>query len=52
MTLLPNLSFDTAKDLTGVGLVNFSPMILVGRTTLPATSMAEMVAWAKKASST
>jgi tripartite-type tricarboxylate transporter receptor subunit TctC len=47
VTLLPNLPFDTAKELTGIGLVNFSPMVLVGRNTLPADTMAEMTAWMK-----
>ena len=30
-----------------VGLVNFSPMVLVGRNTLPAETMSEMTAWMK-----
>jgi tripartite-type tricarboxylate transporter receptor subunit TctC len=38
VTLLPNQPYDTEKELTGVGLVNFSPMVLVGRKTLPAGS--------------
>ena len=46
VTLL-KLPFDTEKELTGVGLVNFSPMVLVGRKTLPANTMAEMTAWMK-----
>ena len=40
--------FDTEKDLTGVALVNFSPMVIVGRNTLPATSMSELAAWMKQ----
>jgi tripartite-type tricarboxylate transporter receptor subunit TctC len=47
VTLLPNQPYDTEKELTGVGLVNFSPMVLVGRNTLPAETMAEMTAWMK-----
>jgi tripartite-type tricarboxylate transporter receptor subunit TctC len=47
VTLLPNQPYDTEKELTGVGLVNFSPMVLVGRNTLPVETMAEMTAWMK-----
>jgi tripartite-type tricarboxylate transporter receptor subunit TctC len=47
VTLL-KLPFDTEKELTGIGLVNFSPMVLVGRKTLPADGMAEMAAWMKR----
>jgi tripartite-type tricarboxylate transporter receptor subunit TctC len=50
VTLLPNQPFDTEKELTGVGLVNFSPMVLVGRKTLAADTLAEMTAWMKQAS--
>jgi tripartite-type tricarboxylate transporter receptor subunit TctC len=50
VTLLPNLPYDTEKELTGIGLVNFSPMVLVGRKTLEADTMAEMAAWMKRAS--
>jgi tripartite-type tricarboxylate transporter receptor subunit TctC len=47
VTLLPNQPYDAEKELTGVGLVNFSPMVLVGRSTLPVETMAEMTAWMK-----
>lgn len=47
VTLL-KLPYDTAKDLTGVALVNYSPMVLVGRNSLPANSMAELAEWMKK----
>lgn len=46
-TLL-KLPFDTGKDLTGVALVNYSPMVLIGRNTLAATSMTELVGWIKQ----
>src|SRR5882757_1593581 len=47
VTLL-KLPYDTEKELTGIGLVNFSPMVLVGRKTLPADGMVEMTAWLKR----
>jgi tripartite-type tricarboxylate transporter receptor subunit TctC len=48
VTLLPNLPYDTEKDLVGVGLVNFSPMVLLGRNSLPAKSLPELAAWMKQ----
>jgi len=45
---LLKLPYDTEKGLTGIGLVNYSPMVLVGRKTLPADGMAEMTAWMKR----
>jgi tripartite-type tricarboxylate transporter receptor subunit TctC len=45
VSLYKSLPFDTEKDLTGVGLINFSPFVLVGRKDLPANSMAELAAW-------
>ncbi len=40
--------FDTEKELTGVALINYSPMVLVGRKDLPANSMKELAEWMKK----
>ena len=31
VSLYKSLPFDIEKDLTGVGLINFSPFVLVGR---------------------
>jgi tripartite-type tricarboxylate transporter receptor subunit TctC len=42
-----NLSFDTKNDFVAVGLVNRSYLIWGGRSTLPANTFAEMVAWMK-----
>jgi tripartite-type tricarboxylate transporter receptor subunit TctC len=47
MTLYPNSSFDAEKDLTGIGLVNTSASTIVGRASLPANNMAELVRWMK-----
>jgi tripartite-type tricarboxylate transporter receptor subunit TctC len=46
--LYPKLPFDTEKELTGIGLANTSPMVIIGRTGLPANSMAELAAWMKQ----
>jgi tripartite-type tricarboxylate transporter receptor subunit TctC len=46
--LFPKSPFNVEKDLTGVGLINFSAPILIGRKTLPANSIAELVAWMKQ----
>jgi putative tricarboxylic transport membrane protein len=48
VSLFPKAPFDVEKDLTAVGLVNTSPMIIVGRKTLPASSAAELAAWMKE----
>jgi tripartite-type tricarboxylate transporter receptor subunit TctC len=47
-TLFPKTPFDVGKDLAGVGLINYSPMIIVGRKSLAATSIAELTAWMKR----
>ncbi|MEW6449484.1 MAG: tripartite tricarboxylate transporter substrate-binding protein [Pseudomonadota bacterium] len=47
MTLYPNPSFDAAKDLTGIGLVNTSSSVIAGRKGLPPNSLAELVRWMK-----
>jgi tripartite-type tricarboxylate transporter receptor subunit TctC len=44
VTLYKELSFSTEKDLTGVMLINQNPMVLVGRNTLPANTLNELVA--------
>jgi tripartite-type tricarboxylate transporter receptor subunit TctC len=47
VTLYPNASFDAAKDLTGIGLVNTSSSVVAGRKTLPPNTFAELVTWMK-----
>ena len=34
--------------MTGVALINYSPMVLVGRNTLPANTMAELATWIRQ----
>ena len=48
VTLFKTLPFDTEKDLTAVILVNKNPLVLAGRKSLPANSLAELLALMKK----
>jgi tripartite-type tricarboxylate transporter receptor subunit TctC len=48
VSLFPKAPFDVEKDLAVVGLVNTSPMIIVGRKTLAANSAAELAAWMRE----
>src|SRR5262245_57862067 len=48
VSLFPKTPYNTEKDLAGVGLVNYSPMMIVGRKSLAANSIAELVAWMKQ----
>ena len=41
------LNFNTAKDFTTIGLVNFSASLLCGRENLPVKTYAELEAWIK-----
>jgi tripartite-type tricarboxylate transporter receptor subunit TctC len=45
---LTSTNFNVVRDLAGVGLINFSPTMLVGRKSLPANSIAELSDWIKK----
>jgi tripartite-type tricarboxylate transporter receptor subunit TctC len=47
-TLYKNMPFDTAKDLTGVMLVNNNPLVLVGRKDLQPNTLPELLAFMKK----
>jgi tripartite-type tricarboxylate transporter receptor subunit TctC len=47
-SLFPKASFNLEKDLTAVGLVNYGVPILVGRKSLAANSLAELVGWMKR----
>jgi tripartite-type tricarboxylate transporter receptor subunit TctC len=46
--LYKNLPFDTEKDLTPIIFINNNPLILIGRKTLPANNLAELLALMKK----
>ena len=46
--LIPNLSFDTAKDFKAVGLVAATPYLLVTTASLPVSNVAELLAYLKK----
>src|SRR3984893_15504389 len=45
--VMRNLRFDVQKDLRFVGLVSYTPHLLVARTSLPASTLAELIALAK-----
>ncbi len=45
--VMRNLRFDVQKDLRLVGLVSYTPHLLVTRTSLPANTLAELIALAK-----
>jgi tripartite-type tricarboxylate transporter receptor subunit TctC len=45
--VMKNLRFDVQKDLKLVGLVSYTPHVLVVRASLPATTLAELIALAK-----
>ena len=48
VSLYKNLPFDTLKDFTAVMLVNRNPLVLVGRPTLPANNLKELIALMKQ----
>jgi tripartite-type tricarboxylate transporter receptor subunit TctC len=41
------LSYDLAKDLTPVALLTSNPQLIVGRKTLPAKTLPELISWLK-----
>src|SRR5258708_787349 len=43
--LYGNLAYDTAADFDGIGLVNYQPMVILGRKNLPPSNLTELVAW-------
>lgn len=47
VALFPRLSFDAEKDLASVGLIDYSPMMIVGRSSLAASSITDLTAWMK-----
>ncbi|HSI41892.1 MAG TPA: tripartite tricarboxylate transporter substrate binding protein [Xanthobacteraceae bacterium] len=46
-SLFPDLTYDVQKDLAPVGLVMFGPYVLAVNPSVPATNVAELVAFAK-----
>src|SRR5258708_24553785 len=48
VSLFPKAPFDVEKDLTAIGLVNTSPMMIVGRNTLAANGAGELAACSKE----
>jgi tripartite-type tricarboxylate transporter receptor subunit TctC len=48
VTLYKNLPFDTEKDLTPIMFINHNPLVLVGRKTLEANTLTELLALMKK----
>ena len=47
VSLYPKLAFDTEKDLAAIAMINHNPLVLVGRKSLPANTLAELSAWMK-----
>jgi tripartite-type tricarboxylate transporter receptor subunit TctC len=47
VALYKSLPFDAAKDFTPVSMINSNPLVLVGRKSLPASTLPELVAWMK-----
>jgi tripartite-type tricarboxylate transporter receptor subunit TctC len=41
------VQYDVLKDLEPVSLLSFAPLMIVGRPNLPATNVAELIAWMK-----
>jgi tripartite-type tricarboxylate transporter receptor subunit TctC len=48
VSLYSNIGFSPEKDLAGIGLVNIGPLMIVGRSALPAADMKDLIAWAKQ----
>jgi tripartite-type tricarboxylate transporter receptor subunit TctC len=47
VSLYKLLPFDTEKDFLPIAMINSNPLVLVGRKTLEAKTLAELVAWMK-----
>jgi tripartite-type tricarboxylate transporter receptor subunit TctC len=45
--LYPKLNFDSEKDLVPIIFINYNPVVLIGRKSLPADTFAELVTWMK-----
>jgi tripartite-type tricarboxylate transporter receptor subunit TctC len=48
VSLYKSLPFDTEKDFLPIAMLNSNPLVLVGRKTLEAKTLPELVAWMKK----
>jgi len=48
VSLYPKAPFNAERDLAGVGLINYSPMMIAGRTSLAANSISELISWMKQ----
>ena len=47
VALYKSLPFDTEKDFLPIAMINSNPLVLVGRKTLAANTLPELVAWMK-----
>ena len=47
VSLYKTLPFDTEKDFAPIAMINSNPLVLVGRKTLPADTLPELVSWMK-----
>jgi putative tricarboxylic transport membrane protein len=47
VALYKTLPFDTEKDFAPVAMINSNPLVLVGRKTLEANTLPELIAWMK-----
>lgn len=47
-SLYRNLPFDSERDFLPVAFINYSPLVIMGRKTLPANTLPELVAWMKE----
>ena len=50
VSLYKTLPFDTEKDFAPIAMINSNPLVLVGRKSLEANTLPELVAWMKSAS--
>lgn len=48
LSLGPNPGYDVAKDIAPIGLIAFTPVIVMAHPSLPAKSLADVIALAKK----
>jgi tripartite-type tricarboxylate transporter receptor subunit TctC len=47
VALYPSLAFDTEKDFTPIILINNNPLVLIGRKSLTANTLPELMEWMK-----
>jgi tripartite-type tricarboxylate transporter receptor subunit TctC len=51
VTLYPKLAGDTERQLVPIAFINTNPLVLIGRKTLPANTLPELIAWMKSTQS-